>query len=165
LQDTLKKLFAKYSSLLFLSYIFLWLVFAIAFDLNKLNIPNTPINVHGLLLTCVTILILSRYIKKVWVFDRSRSIPNLTANGILMSTIAESVFQLIRQASISEDSFQDHVFNFFTSVIGAGILCACFSFLIAFYIKTKDVKLLLICILLFFVLGGIALRMLPPSLD
>jgi hypothetical protein len=136
----------KYSGILLALFLITWwLVYFSTFNIPEF-IPYTPIKVYGLFLSgyILTILILSQ--KEVLKKIKYLTVFNLTLIGASICFINELIFQFI--LSFTETS--DKIYYFLKGVTLTTLLCAIFSFFVAYQLKTKRTSRLILFIILFF---------------
>jgi hypothetical protein len=153
----LKNIIIKFSGLLVvLLLIEWWLLFFSNLPIPFL-IPNTPINISGLLLIITIVSILIFLHKKAFSINSSFGIWKLTLFGTITCFFSEVIFQTARLPTLSADTWPERIYYFLLGVASITFFGAIFSFLIAFQIKTRKTKLLLLFIALFLTLcvGGL----------
>jgi hypothetical protein len=151
----LKKIILVFSSALLIALLLQWgLIFFSPFDIPE-YIPNTPINILGLLLLVTLLITLIFLNKKILQRDQSVSIGRLTLIGTFVCFLSETAFQLIRQPTLQATGIERFGF-ILEGIINVTILAAIMSFFIAFQMKTKRTGLLLLFIVLFLVLFQVA---------
>ena len=121
-----------------------WVMFFSPFGIPEL-IPYTPIKTYGLFFTGMILTILIFAEKKILRNNPQSNIINLTLSGTVICFIMEVIFQVI--LSFTESS--DKLYYFIKGVTTTTILCAFLSFFIAFQLKTRRTKRLLLLIGIF----------------
>lgn len=147
----------KYTLILLLALLLDWWLFFISpFNIPEF-IPYTPIKINGIILGAIFITILIIAQKEILKIAPSSSITKLVLIGTTIIFIAELFFQCIRSFA----STSNLIYDFFSGVINITIANVFFSFFVAFQLKTKRTKKLLIYIIVFIILFNILLRLFP----
>jgi cytochrome bd-type quinol oxidase subunit 2 len=141
-----------------------WLFYFSGLDIPWF-IPNTPIDLRGLLLIVLLLIILITFIKSKNRHDISLSIVKLTLAGTLVCFVAELVFQFIKLLVNNDEPFNDRITDFYVGVLGITLFAAAISFLISFQIKTKKTGLLLLFIAAFLALIVLIRTLLPLTVE
>ena len=138
----------KYSGILLIWRLILWWVmFFSPFDIPEL-IPHTPIKIYGLFIVGMILTILIFAEKEILRNNTQSKIVTLTLYGTAICFIMEIIFHVI--LTFTETS--DKLYYFIKGVTTTTILCAFLSFFIAFQLKTRRTKRLLLLIGIFFAL-------------
>jgi hypothetical protein len=127
----------KYSLLLLAAHLVLSWVFQFSHWNVPQNIPYTPIKINGLLIVGFTVAVL-----------------NFSQKEIL---IADVIFQFI----LSFTNEVDKLYYFFHAIVVLAIFNSALSFFVAFQLKTKQTKQLLLFIAAFIIAFRIVLYLFP----
>ncbi len=147
----------KHAAMLILTNVLLfWLWFYSPFRLPRL-ISGTPINIHGIALVSIFVWVLIRQGKQIIKMQPAVNLVWLTASGTLTCFIAEIIIQLIR--AFTSDT--DKLLSFLLGVISMTIFCAFISFFVAYQLKTKNTRRLVVFIIGFMVLCKLLLQLFP----
>ena len=145
---------SKYCLLLLLLFLFIhWLLFLSPFKIPTF-IPFTPINISGLLIGLSIIAILILVQKSILKKQVSFSFFKLLLTGIIVVYLAELLFQFLIIFIPPGNSLHYILSNLIRTAIFGGIL----SLLIAFQLKTKRTKLLLLFIGIFILFCNILIH-------
>ena len=148
----MKKIIAKFSGGLLLALLFQWwLLFFSPFNIPK-YIPNTPINILGLLILLSILVTLIFLNKRIMQLNKSISVFHLVLIGTFVCFLAETIFQIVRQPTLQVETVGERIKYFLHGVIGVTALSVAISFFVAFQIKTKRTMLLLMFIGIFLAL-------------
>lgn len=161
----MKRLTIIFSALLLVGLLIeWWLLYFSGLNIPG-HIPNTPINVGGLLLIALLLTILIIFIKLLVKQNSSFSTFRLTLAGAIICFIAEFVFQFIKLLTENGDTLKDRLVDFCTGVIVITFFGGVLSFFVSFQIKTRKTGMLLLFIILFMVLIVFIETLLTPTLD
>ena len=162
---TFSRLKITFTALLLLGLLFEWWLFYFSGLDIPWFIPNTTIDLRGLLLIILLLMVLVTFIKRTNRQETSTSIVKLTLAGTLVCFIAEFIFQCIKLLVTNEEPIKARLVDFSIGIIGTTLFAAAISFFISFQIKTKRTGTLLLFIIAF--LGFVVLlkTLLPPTLD
>jgi hypothetical protein len=162
---TFSRLKITFTALLLLGLFFEWWLFYFSGLDIPWFIPNTPIDLRGLLLIILLLMVLVTFIKRTNRQGTSTSIGKLTLAGTLVCFIAEFIFQFIKLLVTNEEPIKARLVDFSIGIIGTTLFAAAISFFISFQIKAKRTGTLLLFIVAF--LGFVVLlkTLLPPTLD
>jgi len=145
----LNRLLIKYTGLLLLGFLLeWWLRIYSGFNIPK-YIPGTPFNVSGLYLITLLLVILIIFNKKLLKISSTFSIIKHTLLSSLIIFLSEFFFQLLRSSTFEDYTLQERFREFLLGLVGMTIFASFISFFIAFQIKTKRTKILLIFIAIF----------------
>jgi hypothetical protein len=142
--------------LIVINLILFWLWFYSPFDVPRI-IPGTPVNIHGLLLAITFITVLIHLCKRIIKMHPAVNVLRLTLLGTVTCFISEIVIQLIR--SLTDDT--DRLFSFLLGVASMTIFSAFLSFFVAYQLKTKNTKRLIMFIVGFMILCNVLIRWFP----
>lgn len=122
-------------------------------------IPHTPIKIYGLLVigTILTVLIFAQ--KELLRKNATLGIIELTLLGTAICFIREFIFQII--LSFTETS--DKLYHFIVALTSITIICAFLSFFVAFQLKTRHTKRLLLFIVLSLILFKLLMITFPKT--
>lgn len=140
--------FLKYSSVLLLWLLILWWVsFLSPFNIPEF-IPYTPIKLFGVLFSgfILTILIISQ--KEMLRKNNNLSMIKLILFGTLICFTTEFLYQLI----LLKITFNDGIYQLARRILVSTIFCTFLSFFVAFQLKTKKTRQLVLIILTVLVL-------------
>lgn len=145
----------KYSLLLLAGQLVCWWIFFFSpFNIPE-KIPYTPINISGLILVALLLSTLILAQKKCIQLQPEISIMKLTLLGSIICFSSEIIFQTVRQPTLIAYTLNEHVYYFLLGVIGITCFGAILSFMIAFQLKTKKTKQLVLMIIGFIVLTNL----------
>jgi len=160
----MKRLLLTYSSILLAGHVILvWLLFYSPLGIPA-YIPNTQINIGGLLIICLTITVLIFFNKAIISTNPFLPIWKQVLWSGLICFIAELIFQLyyllLPEISISKNTYQSFIFRTLTMSIYTLIL----SFFVVFQMKTKRTSLTILFIIGFIYLYYFLTRYFPGSI-
>jgi len=147
----------KFSSILLLLLILNWWVLILSpFNIPQF-IPFTPININGLSLFIIVITILILAQKSILKLIPTLSVIKLTGFGVIIGLTSEIIFQIIRSFTLTEDKLYYFLQALFTMSISYIIL----SFFIAFQLKTRRTRYLMLFIAAFYMIFYLILYLFP----
>jgi hypothetical protein len=133
---------AKYSvPLLIIMVAWNWLCFYSDFNVPEF-LPYTPIKLYGLVFVVFTIAVLIIGEKALLKLEPNIGLWNLTILGLAICLSAEVEFQIF--LSFTYDS--DKIYHFIHAIIVTSFYDAAISFFVAFQLKTRRTKMLLLYI-------------------
>jgi hypothetical protein len=147
----------KYSLLLLAAHLVLSWVFQFSHWNVPQNIPYTPIKINGLLIVGFTVAVLNFSQKEIIKADPEIQILKLTLLGLGICLIADVIFQFI----LSFTNEVDKLYYFFHAIVVLAIFNSALSFFVAFQLKTKQTKQLLLFIAAFIIAFRIVLYLFP----
>ncbi len=150
-------LIIKYTVIFIAIRLFLFWLWGFApFEMPQF-VPGTPIKLYGMALMLLFISMLVMLLRKIIRVSPSISIAGLTLKGLLMCFMSEVVLQVIR--TFTRDN--DRLYTFSFGVISMTLFNLCLSFLVAYQIKTKNTRRLMIYIAAFILLVNVSMRIFP----
>lgn len=145
----MKRLTIIFSGILLIGFVFeYWLLYFSGLIIPE-HIPYTPINIGGLLILISMLTTLIIFIKKLHRQNSSLSVFRMTLLGSIVCLIAEFIFQLIKLATNNYDALKDRVIESGAGVISITFFGAILSFFVAYQIRTRRTRILLLFIILF----------------
>ena len=159
----MKSIILKYSAIILPFELIVWYLR----EYTSLNIPEyfpipgiPPVSVSGTLLMAafITVLILSQ--KQILIIDPNTSVYKLTFTGTAIAFLSETVCQTIKQL-IYIESIVQHINEFLHTIIGLSMYVTFISFLVAFQLKTKKTRVLIVFIVVFIIVCNIVMRLFP----
>ena len=149
--------FIKFSSLLLAgNLVTYWILFLSPWEIPS-HIPDTPINIDGLILIGLITLVSYLFQKQVLKLHPDTNVFRLILLSTLVCFIQEIIFHVIKLFLQREEATADYVFYFFLGVIGTSLISCFISIPIAFQLKGKKagpvrVVLTIIAILAYYII-------------
>lgn len=103
-------------------------------------IPNTPINISGLYLWIISIFIWVKFIQVSFRNGCLLTIKDAVLNALILTFIAESLFQLLRVFSINDLSTSERGYLYFRSLIFSTLFGGVVAYLTAVKMLSKSSK-------------------------
>lgn len=146
----------KYSLLLFFGFLIEWF----SRDLLQIpeNIPNTKFKVSGLIIFFIILSVMIAAQREVLRKKNNSTISNLTLISLLVAFLSETLFQALIQVSTATTFYLTTV-KIFTMTIYMGVI----SFFIAYWLKKKNIWILILMILAVMIMISL-LKKYNPSL-
>ncbi len=137
-----KSILLKYTLILFIGLIVeWWVIFLPPLNLSQYY-AGSPLKLDGLLLLMLFVFVLIKSQKDSLKINPDASIINLTLLGTIICFLSELLFQAIRQFTVTED----RLYYFIYSTLSVTALTSIVSFFVAFQLKTKRTRILVLMI-------------------
>ena len=161
----MKKEVLKYSGLIFLGLLIdWWIIWYSPLNLPK-NIPETGIDIEGVLLIGLFLAVLILALKSHLKSHPDTSIFRLTIIGAIICFLPETIFQIVKQFFLLSETLNRRILIFLVGSMGVSLFTAVISFLVAFQLKTKKTGRLILFILGFIILINIIIYCFPAFWD
>lgn len=154
MQTVISFILKQAAVLVLVNLLLFWLWFYSPFEVPQL-IPGTPINIHGMVLVFTFMWVLIYQSKQIIKMQPGVNVIWLTAYGTLTCLIAEIFIQLTK--AFTGDT--DRIFSFLLGVMNMTIFCTFLSFFVAYQLKTKNTRRLVVFIIGFMVLCKLWLQL------
>jgi hypothetical protein len=128
------KTFIYFSLLLTALYLIQWWLLFYYFPNVPKYIPETNINIAGLVLAITILPVVYFFLKSIYQQQRSVNLIQLTSLGILLAIVTEILFQIVRQ-SLATISLTEKILESVKAVIIMAAVIGSISFITAFKLK------------------------------
>jgi hypothetical protein len=143
------KTFIYFSLLLTALYLIQWWLLFYYFTNVPKYIPDTPINIYGVILALTVLPVIYFFLKTALKKDPAATILQLTGLGTLLAIVTEILFQIVRQTSAAI-SLSEKISETLYALSVATWIIGAISFMTAFKLKNPKSIWNTIFLVLFF---------------